>query len=664
MRVRPRNKSEQTKLASNSSSLFFPFLSVFLLNSTHEFGARKDTLTANALNWVRLNLREFDPTTHKVNQNLRLKALSELLFMSSLYKRRFKTMRPPMDGFVAYGVEVIRRMTYVDGIHRKPELVLPYSIMYKSLRECGLEAEILKGVIQSMLDIGLPMATEDNPYRKMELRYALENGRFNHLPPPIQTLFRNTSLNTSLRDTPPVLSFRLENIYGLTHVVFYLTDFGFSTKSNIPNIASLRWLVSTMLGVQTLERNWDTVAELLMCCSFLNYFPSPLYLQAWTALFKAQKSNGSLTDNFFDVKKFDSMDVAEKGRYYFEQHYHTTLVCAAAAFLTDDRSLKKTDAFYTIHGYPTPNCATHLARAREWVLRTYTDRSGRLGLSSLLYILVGEWVASVVAGDWHRERSRSLYLRIHSEMQRVIRSDSTSVGACDPALVLLGEGILRKFRLRVPDFELLASKSADALKDNESVNQRLSLFPVMHLLESLGFEVNARPGRDQKQELTTVYESELSGERLHDLANYISKATSFGYYGFRAESSQVDKIRGDLAALTFYHLHHYQLEDALLLIRAMNHAGMSSSKTFEEGVDFMLAQQRDDGSFGFYADEIELIRKSDPGLDPIEKLTLPVTISAVWTMSEATKGGFSLFNSIRTPRLRDKDDQLASRAFR
>jgi hypothetical protein len=172
------------------------------------------------------------------------------------------------------------------------------------------------------------------------------------------------------------------------------------------------------------------------------------------------------------------------------------------------------------------------------------------------------------------------------------------------------------------------------------------MFPIMHLLESLGFELNARSTRDQKQELRTDYEDELCGERLRDLANYVSKSTSFGRYSL-AESSQADEIRGDLIALTFYHLHHYKLEEALSLIRAMNHEGASSSKPFEEALDFVLAQQRDDGAFGFYANEIELIRKSQPGLDPIEKLILPITMSAVWTISEATKGGFSLFNSIR-----------------
>src|SRR5208282_3342142 len=67
-----------------------------------------------------------------------------------------------------------------------------------------------------------------------------------------------------------------------------------------------------------------------------------------------------------------------------------------------------------------------------------------------------------------------------------------------------------------------------------------------------------------------------------------------------------------------------------------------------EAVDFILTQQRKDGSFGFYRDEIELIRKSEQGFDPLDKIILPITVSAMWTLAEATRDGFSLFNSVRT----------------
>jgi len=265
---------------------------------------------------------------------LSLKALSELLFICYLYKRRFNALPAPFEEFVSFGRDVVLRTRYQNRIHRKPELVLPYSIIYKSLRECGgMQLESLKKAIQSMLDLGLPMASEDNPYRKMELRYALEDEGFNRGPPTLRSLFKGTSLDVPLRDAPPVLSLGLDHIYGLTHVVFYLTDFG-SSPHEVPKSKSLRWLVSAQLGVQTLEKNWDAVAELLMCCNFLRCFPAPIYKTAWFSLLKAQKTDGSLTDNFFDVRKFERMEGPEKERYYFRQHYHTTTVCTAAAFLT------------------------------------------------------------------------------------------------------------------------------------------------------------------------------------------------------------------------------------------------------------------------------------------------------------------------------------------
>ena len=131
------------------------------------------------------------------------------------------------------------------------------------------------------------------------------------------------------------------------------------------------------------------------------------------------------------------------------------------------------------------------------MLRTYEEQSGELDLSSLLYILAGQWGAAAVVSDRppHHERSRGFYVRILDDMLTAIRSSPHSVDACDPALVLLGEGILRRFGLRVPHFELLARNSANALLGYESpVDHGLNLFPVTHLLESLGFELKARSG--------------------------------------------------------------------------------------------------------------------------------------------------------------------------
>jgi hypothetical protein len=619
------------------------------------FKSEREDFARKALLWIQTNLQQFDPTKGQVNRQLRLKALSELLFMCSLYKKRFNSLPAPYDEFVSFGQEIVLKMRYRDRIHRNPELVFPYSIIYKSLRECGLPIRDLKEVIQSMLNLGLPMAAEDNPYREMELRYALEGENYKSLPPDLLSLFQNTCFHRPLQDCPPVLSVKLDQVYGLTHIVFYLTDFGLSTRK-VPMSASLRWLVSAQLGLQTLEKNWDAVAELLMCCSSLRYFPASIYQAAWRSLLKAQKKNGSLTDNFFDDKKFERMPAPERERYYFEQHYHTTTVSIAAAFLTEEECIERNDPLLitTMATRTTKKSsqqrhrdyADSLRRVHDWLLKTYADRSDTLGLPSLLYILMGEWIWFLSLDRHHRERLRFSCQQIQGDIARAIRDSPAAVDTCDPVLVLLAEGILLKFDLGIHEFHSLASRSADALRsDLSALDVDPRLFPASYLLESLGFELGGT--KTSEKSVMTNRKRFLPEEDVLGLVDHISRVTSFGSIKFRAEGSGISNgIRANLVELTYHRLFHYNLEEALMLIRAMNHAGLTHCKPFEEAVMYVLAQQRDDGSFGFYADEIQRMRDSDSSFDSLQKVVLPTTVSAMWMISEAMQNGFSLFTSI------------------
>lgn len=617
------------------------------------FNLERDDFCKKALFWIQSKLQEFDPSNTPANNQIRLKALSELLFICYLYKRRFKTLSNPLDNFVLFGRDIIvQKLKYPDKIHRKQELVFPYSIIYKSLSECGAKIQNLKVVIQSMLDIGLPMASEDNPYRKMELRYSLEDQGFRNLPPTFWSLYRSTSFYKALQDSPPILSLGLDQVYGLTHLVFYLTDFGFSRRK-IPHSTTLCWLVSAQLGLQTLERNWDAVAELLMCCKFLRYFPSSLYKSAWLSLIKAQKADGSLTDNLFDAKRFERMSGPERDRYYFEQHYHTTTVCAAAAFLTDAADIERSDPLYVatspLLNRHRVNYANRLRHAHNWLRKTYEEQSAELELSSLLHVLVGEWISSLSFNSPHQpERLQHISWQIRDDITRAVRDCPNAVDVCDPALVFIGEGILRRFNLGVPEFESLANKSVEALKSNESViKQEPRLFSVLHLLESLGFKF----GRTEMQGESTIvadYQREILEEKLPRLVSYVSKATSFGLDGFKTESKFASEIKANLIALAYHRLSHYNLDEALMLVRAMNYVGLEDSKPFEEAMLYVLAQQREDGSFGYYADEIELIKESDSKFDPIQKIILPTTVATIWTISEVMRKDLPLFVSIRS----------------
>jgi len=593
------------------------------------------------------HLNDFDPTVDENSKsNLSLKALTELLFMCSLYNRRFGAAHHPVDEFLTFCIETVKKMPYVDNIHRKPELVIPYSTIYMSAQDCGFELPELRNAIQAMLDSNLPQAVEDNPYRKMELRYALERTNFKHNLPSIEELFKTTCLYESL----PLLFLKLEHVYVLTHLIFYLTDFGFSQKKDPPNLASLRYMTSTLLGEYDLEKNWDISAELLMCCKFLDIYPAHTYQKAWSNLISSQKADGALTDTFFDAKKHEGMIGSTKEKYYFEEHYHTTMVSAACAFLTDDKKIHRTNPHENIvKSIANPKITQSLQLANSW-LHTYHHEAKTLDLHSAINILIGQWTYSSTRSFEH-SYSPATFQRITNDIAKIISENPSTVNECDPALLLLGLGVLRKLNIRLEALEAFAKKSFEAINQTQDLKNdtRLRLFPVLHLLNGLGFNTDNTQTQEEQYQATLINQSEASEENLTALINYVSRSTSFGLHPIQENDSQfTNDINSRLAALAFYYLNHYKLDEALMLIRAMNHQKMNSTQSFQQVFTYILNQQREDGSYGFYSDEIKQIAKSDPKFDSVKRITLPLTVSAMWTIAEANTCSFSLFNSIRT----------------
>lgn len=75
----------------------------------------------------------------------------------------------------------------------------------------------------------------------------------------------------------------------------------------------------------------------------------------------------------------------------------------------------------------------------------------------------------------------------------------------------------------------------------------------------------------------------------------------------------------------------------------MNYLKMNMDPTFTHMLDYLLCQQRVDGRFGYY---IEKSGAEKSVYNLITDLYLPLTISAIWTLSEVHSEHFSLLNSI------------------
>src|SRR5262249_17131349 len=143
------------------------------------------------------------------------------------------------------------------------ELIIRVLILTVALEAYGLASEHdRRSTIQKVLWDSNACIVERIPYRQLELRYILDLGGFSHSLPPYHELWRQTLLAHR-----PNLMFLFDNdVYSITHVLFYLTDFS-ARELSFPAARDAQRIheqVCHLLGVHIRRENWDLVGELLM----------------------------------------------------------------------------------------------------------------------------------------------------------------------------------------------------------------------------------------------------------------------------------------------------------------------------------------------------------------------------------------------------------------
>jgi hypothetical protein len=99
-----------------------------------------------------------------------------------------------------------------------------------------------------------------------------------------------------------------------------------------------------------------------------------------------------------------------------------------------------------------------------------------------------------------------------------------------------------------------------------------------------------------------------------------------------------------LSATAIRLLRAYDLVHAARVLRAMTHLGLRGD-AWRQGLDYLLLQQRQEGSFGLFAAEEQKILRARPDFQPATDLHLLPTVECLWTLAES--GGWRLLASLR-----------------
>ncbi|PWV48521.1 DUF6895 family protein [Nocardiopsis sp. L17-MgMaSL7] len=117
------------------------------------------------------------------------------------------------------------------------------------------------------------------------------------------------------------------DIYGVTHIMFYATDFGARPAGGPDRTRTVLRLLGSCLA----RSDNDLTAELLACADYLGAGNHPLALHGHARLSAAQRPDGSVASLLYNARVAERA-TGEPGRAYaFGTCYHPTITAAMAA---------------------------------------------------------------------------------------------------------------------------------------------------------------------------------------------------------------------------------------------------------------------------------------------------------------------------------------------
>jgi hypothetical protein len=163
------------------------------------------------------------------------------------------------------------------------------------------------------------------PYREMDLAHSLSLVAGSDCEESLGEWFASTAFGRNQQIT----RYTIDDVYSLTHAVFYLTDMGmrdldcYVTRAMAARLRAALWMLPAMM---LRADNVDVLGELLLCWIFCRVDQSPLndlvFDQAIHRVLAFATPEGAVAPTI------NSYHRAKSGNASFAELYHTTLVAA------------------------------------------------------------------------------------------------------------------------------------------------------------------------------------------------------------------------------------------------------------------------------------------------------------------------------------------------
>jgi len=607
-----------------------------------------DTILDSAVGWIANHLEEFDPLQNSAHFDFaRGQRLGELAILG----RTMATMAAGAgDPRVHRMVDLLRRTqsspVYRDRILRAPLEFMLFVETYATLRALGLDDELIRARLQKAIRAGWCNQTERFPHRAMDIRSCLDACGIDCDLAPLDELYRRSILGA----LPNPILLNEHDLYALTHVIMFLSDFGARPSDAMPrsHVEPISDLLSALVVVAARDRHWDLLAEFLLCWSCIDLPETGLTTKAWEALARAQRPDGAVPG-----------PECEGDALLFEHTYHTTLVCALAASIRHGKACAPPQAGTSEHVDGPAELVTATAELREVAERAAAWLTGVLQAElrnetcsplTLCQVLVGLWACSALTdvsattGDFSRivaRLSEDGPLQAWPSLPPLLKTVSAAWAARCGFRVQAMHGAGGFLHRASGMFHNVTVGTLD------DVLEMSEIWAAMHQLTLApappAFSYTDFAGRAE------AFPLDASASQLEALLQMIEASTASGtrVAQWAGELSWVPQL---IAGLALNACRRYDLFKASSLLRigiSISADDMCARRLLRRCARYLIFNQREDGAFGFLGPELAN-RPKDRGsaMDETDCL-LPLTVNCLLALAESS-GDWRLLTALGT----------------
>ncbi|MFG2445264.1 DUF6895 family protein [Nocardia fluminea] len=292
-------------------------------------GAPTEPTLDVTLDWLADRLRWFDPTQWErflPPRQFREGTALELLVLCRILRRGRWRDHPLVDGAIELAHRLVSTAAFHEAVGRDYEKFAYRAYLVALLADLGHPLPDAAERVRTVLETGCGgrQGAWHTPLSRLELRYVLELGGFAHALPPTHELIGASIAGAA----PDPLYLRDDEVYALTHVMFYATDFAADPmRIELGLVDTIR----TLLGAYLAAGDMDLAGELLLCLLAIAPNDCPITAHGWSTLGRRKLADGAVPGPLFDLTRWSGLHGEVAEAFAFGTCHHTTMVAAMAA---------------------------------------------------------------------------------------------------------------------------------------------------------------------------------------------------------------------------------------------------------------------------------------------------------------------------------------------